>query len=368
MPATTIAGARTYVQVMEGAVDRAAEPARAGAAPALAPRWQRRVLVAAGAYNLVWGTWVILRPGDLFRLTGAPQPAYPELWQCIGMFVLVWGIGYLVAATDPWRHWPVVLVGMVGKLLGPIGFLVAVYRDVFPTSWGWTIVTNDLVWWVPFALILAGAWRANAGPDLRERLRRARRATGTDGATCDMDVPERPSPAGLEGRERLLERTRDGRPLLVVFLRHSGCVFCRAALQHLAREQHRLSPEDVGLVVVHLDEDPVRMQALLAHHGLDDVEVIHDPERELYRAFDLRSLPTRAHFGWRQWMAGVRSFLGEGVFVGAPRGDALQLPGAVVLSAGEVIAAQRPRHSGEQVDLDALVAASTWAASVRSIA
>jgi hypothetical protein len=122
------------------------------------PRWHRTLLKAAGLYNLVWGGFAILFPMTLFRLVGMdPLPNYPELWQCIGMIVGVYGIGYWIAAADPVRHWPVVLVGLLGKILGPIGFLQATLNERFPAAMGLTILTNDLIWWVPFSLIL---WNA----------------------------------------------------------------------------------------------------------------------------------------------------------------------------------------------------------------
>ena len=124
------------------------------------PSWMRRVLIAAGIYNLAWGAWTIAFPATLFQWTGAELPRYPEIWQCVGMIVGVYGIGYLAAAIDPLRHWPIVLVGLLGKVFGPMGFVVALMRGVFPPAFGLTILTNDLIWWVPFALILAAAWRA----------------------------------------------------------------------------------------------------------------------------------------------------------------------------------------------------------------
>jgi small multidrug resistance pump len=54
-----------------------------------------------------------------------------------------------------------VLVGLLGKIFGPIGFVGAVTSGRFPLAMGWTIVTNDLIWWIPFGLILWGAWRFN---------------------------------------------------------------------------------------------------------------------------------------------------------------------------------------------------------------
>ncbi len=122
------------------------------------PKWHGTWLKAAAIYNLVWGAVAIVFPMLLFRLVGMdPLPNYPELWQCIGMIVGVYGIGYWIAASNPVRHWPIVLVGLLGKIFGPIGFLQAVLNERFPLAMGLTIVTNDLIWWIPFALILANA-------------------------------------------------------------------------------------------------------------------------------------------------------------------------------------------------------------------
>jgi hypothetical protein len=70
------------------------------------------------------------------------------------MIVGVYGIGYLAASSDYRRHWPIVLVGLLGKILGPIGFVGAVAQGDLPLAFGATILTNDLVWWIPFALML----------------------------------------------------------------------------------------------------------------------------------------------------------------------------------------------------------------------
>src|SRR5689334_18386241 len=89
------------------------------------PPWMRRVLLAAGFYNLAWGAWAILFPNAMFHLADLPPANYPQLWQCIGMIVGVYGVGYVIAAFDPMRHWPIVFVGLLGKVLGPIGMVAA---------------------------------------------------------------------------------------------------------------------------------------------------------------------------------------------------------------------------------------------------
>jgi hypothetical protein len=111
-------------------------------------------LKLAGIYNLIWGAWVVLFPHMLFDLVGIPRLNYPEIWQCVGMIVGVYGIGYYIAASDPIKHFPIVLVGFLGKIFGPIGFLQALYLGKFPLNFGVVIIFNDLIWWIPFFLIL----------------------------------------------------------------------------------------------------------------------------------------------------------------------------------------------------------------------
>lgn len=131
-----------------------------------APAWTKQVLVAAGLYNIAWGTFTVVAPHALFRWTGMEQPRYPQIWQCVGMIVGVYGVGYWIAARDVYRHWPIVFVGFLGKLFGPIGFLGAALSGSLPWAWGLTIITNDLIWWIPFASMLYLAFRYNANTSL----------------------------------------------------------------------------------------------------------------------------------------------------------------------------------------------------------
>ncbi len=119
-----------------------------------ADRWMKPVLLAAGIYNIAWGGLVLFFPLAMFRWFGMEPPNYPQLWQCVGMIVGVYGVGYIAAAFDPLRHWPIVLVGFLGKVFGPIGFVQAAMEGVFPWSFGINNITNDVIWWVPFGMIL----------------------------------------------------------------------------------------------------------------------------------------------------------------------------------------------------------------------
>jgi small multidrug resistance pump len=127
------------------------------------PTWMRRWLLAAGLYNLVWGIPIILVPDLPFRILDMPPLENPgrAIWQCLGMVIGVYGIGYLAASRDPLRHWPIVLVGLLGKILGPIGFVWTASNGGIDWIFGVNILTNDLVWWIPFWMILCSARQAS---------------------------------------------------------------------------------------------------------------------------------------------------------------------------------------------------------------
>lgn len=117
----------------------------------------RVVFSLAATYNLVWGVLVICFPRMPWRWLGIslgqPDTMAVQFWQCIGMFVMVFAIGYAYVAIDPERYAPFALIGLLGKLFGPIGFVWGWHTGVMPGRMVWINVTNDLIWlpvFVPF--------------------------------------------------------------------------------------------------------------------------------------------------------------------------------------------------------------------------
>ena len=54
--------------------------------------------------------------------------------------------------------WPIIAVGFLGKVLGPIGMVMS-FGDDWPRRLGMICVYNDLIWWLPFGLFLVrGTW------------------------------------------------------------------------------------------------------------------------------------------------------------------------------------------------------------------
>ena len=128
--------------------------ARPLTADAPASPWRtvcRYTFAAATVYNLVWGVAVILFPQTGLDAVGVHTDAIGlQFWQCIGMFVLVFAIGYAYAAVDPERYAPFILTAALGKLFGPVGFAYGYLTGKLPGSLGWALVFNDLIWWPVF--------------------------------------------------------------------------------------------------------------------------------------------------------------------------------------------------------------------------
>jgi hypothetical protein len=306
--------------------------------PPAPPAWIVWTLRAAGIYNVLWGAAVVLFPAQPFAWLGMPPPNYPELWQCIGMVVGVYGVGYWIAASDPARHWPIVLVGWLGKVLGPIGFLNAALAGSLPWSFGLVNVANDLVWWVPFTLILYYAWRTNSAPAVGRELRLAE-AIGKIRSEQGHTIGELSAGAGV----------------LLVFIRHAGCTFCREALADLAAERATIESRGLRLAVVHMS-GPQPGAELLARYGLADVDHFSDPDCRLFRAFDLARGTAGQVLGPAIWWRGLWALMRHGV--GKLDGDGFQLGGTFLVRDGKIVAAQRLRTSAERMELERVAGVS----------
>lgn len=303
---------------------------------------------AAGFYNLAASAVAILYPGWLLGLLGLPTQLPPglsvELWHALAAVTAAMGAGYLLIAGNPHRHWPVVLIGFLGKLsTGAWAAWDILHHQLPASAWLWVAV-DDLLWLLPFALILrevyenALAVRRTACPDvLKFALRRRTQHAVT-----------------LDELSRLS-------PVLLVFLRHAGCPFCREALADLAAHRRDIERQGARLVLVHMGSEE-QGQRFFDRFGLGELERISDPDRALYRAFGLPRGSFADVIGpkvwWRGFQAGILGRHGVGRMVG----DGFQMPGAFLLFHGEIVRSYRHQSAGDRPDYLSLVTGRDYAA------
>jgi len=127
-------------------------------------------------------------------------------------------------------------------------------------------------------------------------------------------------------------------PVLLIFLRHFGCSFCRQAISDIADVHPQLTARNVRPVFVHLGT-PDRAKTYFDYYRLSDVERISDPEASIYHlpAFALGRLhPALNLLNPRVWLGWIRgSIVKHGI--GTFKEDAHQLPGLFLLKGPQIV-------------------------------
>ncbi len=296
-----------------------------------------QILVVAGIYNLLFGVFAIFFPNLFFEMAGMQLPIYPELWQCIGMIVGVYGIGYLLASMNPLRHWIIVLVGFLGKIFGPIGFIKALSVGSFPLSAAFMILFNDLIWLIPFFFILKAVYNKVYEKD------EALIHLFSQDEMYSLDMFETSEGFSLQEMSHKW-------PTLLIFLRHFGCTFCREALEDIADIRNKIEIKGTRIAIVHMVEEE-EARNTLSRFGLEDLPQISDPESILYKKFQLRRGTASELFGLKVWIRGFEAGVMKGHGVGKEQGDGFQMPGVFLIQKGKIVkgfvhksAADRPNY------------------------
>jgi len=139
-------------------------------------------------------------------------------------------------------------------------------------------------------------------------------------------------------------------PVLLVFLRHFGCTFCREALSDIARERANIESFGTRIVFVHMTENDTA-ERYFQRYGLQGAEHISDPDCTFYTAFGLMKGSFNQLFGLQSWIRGFSAGVIDGHGVGPQLGDGFQMPGVFVLQDGEIkqsfihkLASDRPNY------------------------
>jgi hypothetical protein len=168
--------------------------------------------------------------------------------------------------------------------------------------------------------------------------------------TAEVDVAGAFRQFRAESGRSLLELV-DASPILLIFLRHFGCAFCRQTLDDVAKIREKIQARGVQPVFVHLGS-PERAKPYFDYYQLSDVERISNPDGSLY-AHPLFHLPRThplSHFlipaVWKGWLQGAIRDHGIGMI----HEDAHQMPGLFFLRERKVVRSYRYRAISDRPD------------------
>jgi hypothetical protein len=160
------------------------------------------------------------------------------------------------------------------------------------------------------------------------------KARATDPQQAEPQATELAAVLGryrTESGRTLLELV-DESPLLLIFLRHFGCSFCRQTLDDVSRIREQIEGRGVRPVFVHLGT-PERAKPYFDYYHLSDIERVSDPEASLYGspAFQVQRKNVFTQFlipaVWKAWLLGAVGKHGVGMI----QEDADQMPAVFYL-------------------------------------
>lgn len=123
-------------------------------------------------------------------------------------------------------------------------------------------------------------------------------------------------------------------PVLLVFLRQFGCVFCQQALKDLVEIRENITAKGVKLCFVHMASKE-EGDEYFKKFGLDGVPHISDPQCIHYAQFGLVKAKFSQLFGLQVWLKTFETALKEKNNIFARQiGDGFQMPGVFFLKNG----------------------------------
>jgi hypothetical protein len=299
------------------------------------PRWMKLTLLFAGIYCLGFASWVISNPHSAFNLLKIEKPNMIFLWQSIGVFYAIFGIGLLSSARDPLRQWRSTLLCFIKIIVVTFIITGEFLSGNLPLLVIGFLIIDDLIWLLPFAIILWSSLQFFVGrPNLYQRA---------------LSIKEASDHYKLSSGETLSEASNN-QPIVLIFLRHFGCTFTRQLIRGLEKMELQAKQKNARLVLVHMLQSGTETQYL---SDKSEVARISDPYCELYRSFGLGKGKLFELFGPKViWKAIFSLFKGCGV--GLLAGDGFQMPGAFVFHENKLIISQPAHNSSDLPDIEKL--------------
>lgn len=301
------------------------------------PEWASMMLKLASITNAFWGLTFALFPDTLFRWAGMPELQYLFPWQMIGVIAIIFGVFYFAAAFNPKRHIMVIGMGFIAKVTQLIFVLDLWGQDVLPVKLALYFFAKDLIWLGPLAIVLY----------LVAKMEQTPKST-----YLGLSLPDVLVRVFTNTGENLKGMT-DEQPVLLIFLRHFGCISCHRALLEISDKRTAIEKNGVKIVLVHMAsyEDAAYY---LNQYGLKDAANVSDPNCDLYTVFRLNRMTLRQMFRPKS----LRLLTGPDTMrrqnFDRTAGDRYRMPGVFLVYKGELLKAYKHAYVHDRPDFLAL--------------
>ena len=277
------------------------------------------ILFASGFCGIVWGSAAVL-----FAHSWLDSSAHAEFFQAIGLYEIALGIAFLLAVSNPLRNWQIVLAGLIVKVLLSLGYLYYNLTKTEPEFVFQMIFITDMVWILPFILILYNAYKHDQLLD-NEMIRL--QSESVNNALLSLNT----------NKKNNLLKLSEEYSVLLIFLRHFGCSFCRDTLLRIAELRKGIENKDIKIVLVNMYENETA-EDILAEYHLEDIDYVADEESLLYKTFKLRRATLSQFISLKVFINILKSLFKKKVHITAGESaDTFQMPGIFLIKNGNII-------------------------------
>lgn len=300
-------------------------------------------IAIAAAYTFLWGVWILLGAQSYFHFSGLEAVDLMNEEKVWGIFGMLGGLFYAAILFMPTR---IRGVAVLSAILCGLGFSLSLYL----------FLAHSLTW---KAMLLQGfgdgfgfVGFTNAAIALYFYRRDEKVGKNYfEGGEIGEVLAEYHDQFGSN-----ISELNERQPVLMVFLRHFGCTFCREALNDVGTNRTEIEAAGVKIVLVHMVPEIHARQHMMQYPTLVEVSRVSDPTKRLYEAFELQQGTFNQLYGLKTWIEGFRAGVLEGRGIGKESGDVKQMPGIFLINQGKILRGFRHQSPADRPDYCSTVA------------
>ncbi|MBI1191952.1 MAG: redoxin domain-containing protein [Bacteroidetes bacterium] len=303
-------------------------------------QWSKAILMTAALYHLGWGLIASFIPGRMLAWMVSNSTVSPFSLQIIGIVTFCLGIAYALASFDPFRQWVVSVAGLVFSGICSVAYWVDLQTGNAEPGFLPVVLSNWVIWVPLLGLVVYMIYRNSYRTD--------------DLLIATFSSKEYPLDLFDTTRgDNLMELTQESKVLLV-FLRHFGCPFCKDTMDQIAQVHQDFTRCGTRVVLVYM-VSPEEAREHLQKYNLEHLDQISDAESILYKKFRLRKGRAGELFGPRALLRFGQLLVSRGYVIGKEVGDSFQMPGVFLLHKGEVISGYVHESAGDRPNYNRLL-------------
>ncbi len=280
--------------------------------------------------NLFWGLLCLVSP-NAFAVLDASK-AFVIF---IGLIYLCFAFGLLISSLDKARHWLTIFLSAVVSFSASVVFFYLTLNGYYSYSVGLALTLFHLIQFFAMLGVLNAAYSENTSEE-----------------SAPKKFHDLVNVVRTSQNKTLLELSME-RQVLLVFVRHFGCTFCRETVSEIAKIDDAIAGRNFNLVYVHMSDSEYGNQ-FFSQYYKHPVHHISDPAKILYRSLNLKRGTFLQLFGPSTWIRGIYAGLFKGHGIGETEGDSLQLGGIFILSQGQIVFEQKSQSASQLFQLKTL--------------